>query len=113
MLLSCSDLSVDYGARRALDNFSLTARPGEVRALIGPNGSGKSTALQALAGLIRPTRGQTILDGNPIAAMSRRQLARQLAFLPQQPTAPDEMTVEQLVRQGRFAHVGLLKSYGP
>ncbi|MGA1834147.1 ABC transporter ATP-binding protein [Rhizobium wenxiniae] len=113
MLLSCSGLTVDYGSRRALNALNLSVGKGEVRALIGPNGSGKSTALQALAGLIRPTAGEAAIDGAPIASMSRRQIARQLAFMPQQPTAPDEMTVEQLVRQGRFAHVGLFKSYGP
>lgn len=113
MLLSCSGLTVDYGSRRALNALNLSVGKGEVRALIGPNGSGKSTALQALAGLIRPTSGEAAIDGAPIASMSRRQIARQLAFMPQQPTAPDEMTVEQLVRQGRFAHVGLFKSYGP
>lgn len=54
-----------------------------------------------------------MIDGRLIGSMTRRQLARQLAFLPQQPSAPDEMTVWQLVRQGRFAHVGLFKGYGP
>jgi len=113
MSLSCSRLSVTYGQRVALDDLSLSLEPGEVRALIGPNGSGKSTALQALAGLIKPTAGHAELEGEPIASMSRREIARRLAFLPQQPSAPDEMTVEQLVRQGRFAHVGLFRGYGP
>ncbi len=111
MILSCSNLSVEYGRRRALDDFSLSLGKGEIRALIGPNGSGKSTALHALAGLIRPAAGQASIDGRPVAAMSRREIARHLAFLPQQPAAPDEMTVEQLVRQGRFAHVGLFRGY--
>lgn len=113
MQLSCSGLSVSYGTRRALTGLDLSIGQGEVRALIGPNGSGKSTALQALAGLIRPDAGSVVVDGMSIGSLSRRQLARKLAFLPQQPVAPDEMTVEQLVRQGRFAHVGLFKSYGP
>ncbi len=51
------------------------------------------------------------IDGEPMAGMTRRQIAHRLSFLPQQPTAPDEMTVEQLVRQGRFAHVGLFRRY--
>lgn len=111
MQLTCSQLSVSYGSRKALVDFDLDLRPGEVRALIGPNGSGKSTALQALAGLTTPNSGQTMLDGKLIASLSRREIAKRLAFLPQQPAAPDEMTVEQLVRQGRFAHVGLFRSY--
>ncbi|RUM16517.1 ABC transporter ATP-binding protein [Rhizobium fabae] len=111
MPLSCSDLSVMYGQRKALSRFSLSLEKGEIRALIGPNGSGKSTALHALAGLIRPAEGRVSLDGVTVASMSRRMLARRLAFLPQQPTAPDEMTVAQLVRQGRYPHVGLFRSY--
>lgn len=111
MLLSCSKLSVHYARRKALNRLTLSIKPGEIRALIGPNGSGKSTALQALAGLIVPHEGCAAIDGTPVSAMPRRQLAKKLAFLPQQPTAPDEMTVAQLVRQGRFAHVGLLRSY--
>ncbi|WP_273794996.1 ABC transporter ATP-binding protein [Brucella intermedia] len=112
MLLSCSGLSVAYDRRKALNAFDLSLRRGEIRALIGPNGSGKSTALQTLAGLIRPAEGTVEIEGQPITSMSRRQLARHLAFLPQQPSAPEEMTVEQLVSQGRFAHVGLFRSYG-
>jgi len=112
MPLSCSGLSVAYGGRKALTGFSLSLRRGEIRALIGPNGSGKSTALQTLAGLIRPAAGEAEIDGRAVASMSRREIAKRLAFLPQQPSAPDEMTVGQLVRQGRFAHVGLFRSYG-
>ncbi|ARQ10765.1 iron-siderophore ABC transporter ATP-binding protein [Rhizobium etli] len=111
MPLSCSDLSVMYGQRKALNGFSLSLEKGEIRALIGPNGSGKSTALHALAGLIRPAGGKASLDGVAIASMSRRTLAKRLAFLPQQPTAPDEMTITQLVRQGRYPHVGQFRSY--
>ncbi|WP_457584941.1 ABC transporter ATP-binding protein [Ensifer canadensis] len=111
MPLSCTHLTVLYGRRKALDGFSLAMEKGEIRALIGPNGSGKSTALQALAGLIVPSGGQSEIEGVAVASMSRRAIARKLAFLPQQPTAPNEMTVAQLVRQGRFPHVGLFRSY--
>jgi iron complex transport system ATP-binding protein len=111
MPLTCSQLSVRYGRRQALTGFSLSLQKGEIRALIGPNGSGKSTALQALAGLIAPAEGQAAIEGVPVASMSRRAIARRLAFLPQQPSAPDEMTIAQLVRQGRFSHVGLFRSY--
>ncbi|MBB6484693.1 ABC transporter ATP-binding protein [Rhizobium lusitanum] len=111
MPLSCSQLSVFYGRRKALDGFRLSMKTGEIRALIGPNGSGKSTALQALAGLIVPSEGQVAIEEVLIASMSRRAIAKKLAFLPQQPSAPDEMTIAQLVRQGRFAHVGLFSRY--
>lgn len=113
MSLACSHLSVAYGPRQALSDFNFELETGKVHGLIGPNGSGKSTALQTLAGLIKPVKGHVELAGRPIASMSRREIAVHLAFLPQQPSAPDEMTVEQLVRQARFAHVGLFRSYRP
>jgi iron complex transport system ATP-binding protein len=102
---------VFYGRRQALKAFGLDLSKGEIRALIGPNGSGKSTALHALAGLVPSAEGHVDIDGRPLASLARRELAKRLAFLPQQPLAPAEMTVEQLVRQGRFAHVGLFRSY--
>ena len=111
MPLSASNLSVRDGRRTALADFSLSMEKGEIRALIGPNGSGKSTALQALAGLIAPSGGRAEIEGVAVASLSRRAIAKKLAFLPQQPAAPDEMTVAQLVRQGRFPHVGLFRSY--
>jgi len=113
MNLICSKLCVTYGSIQALKGLNLSIKSGEIRTLIGPNGSGKSTALQALAGLIKPSSGEVTLEKKPISSLPRRQLAKKLAFLPQQPIAPDEMTVMQLVRQGRFAHVGLLKNYKP
>lgn len=111
MPLTCSQLSVRYGQRQALSRFELSLQKGEIRALIGPNGSGKSTALQALAGLITLADGHAAIEGMPVASMSRRAIARKLAFLPQQPSAPGEMTIAQLVRQGRFPHVGLFQRY--
>lgn len=112
MTLRASNISMAHGRRTVLRDFSLTVAAGEIRALIGPNGSGKSTALAALAGLIAPLSGDVELEGKPMRAMTRRQIARRLAFLPQQPAAPDEMTVAELVRQGRFAHLGLFGSHG-
>jgi iron complex transport system ATP-binding protein len=110
--LTCAAISVDYGARTALGAFSLEVGRGEIRSLIGPNGSGKSTALHAMAGLTQPGSGQVFLGDRPVASFRRRDLARQLSFLPQAPRAPEALTVEQLVRHGRFAHIGLWGSLG-
>lgn len=111
MRLACTALSVRYNKRLALNGFSLSLKAGEIHTLIGPNGSGKSTALQAMAGLIQPAEGHVLINGTSIHTLSRHKLARKLAFLPQNPVAPAEMTVAQLVRQGRFAHVGLFRNY--
>jgi iron complex transport system ATP-binding protein len=109
--LSARNISVRYGKRLAVHGFEADVNPGEVVALIGPNGSGKSTALHALAGLNKPYGGEVTIEGRPIARWSRRELAKRLSFLPQAPISPEGMTVEQLAKQGRFAHIGLLSRY--
>lgn len=112
-MLSSHNLSIHYGDYRALQGFNLEVQRGEICALIGPNGSGKSTALHTMAGLTAPFSGHVIVDGRQVNALPRRQLARLLSFLPQHPAAPEDMTVEQLVRMGRFTHVGLFRRYQP
>lgn len=111
MHLNCHHLTVHYKNHKALSAFNLQLNKGEICTLIGPNGSGKSTALQTIAGLIKPDTGRVNLNTISLQSLPRRMLARKLAFLPQNPAAPDEMTVAQLVRQGRFSHVGLWQAY--
>ena len=109
--LSCKDLSVSYGAHPALRSLTLDIPAGIIQTLIGPNGSGKSTALRVLAGLAAPTSGAATFGGRTLMQWRRAELAKHLSYLPQAPIAPTEMTVENLVRQGRFSHVGLWRRY--
>jgi iron complex transport system ATP-binding protein len=111
MTLRADKATIRYGAVRALTDFSLTLNAPEIVALIGPNGSGKSTALHALAGLAPLASGSVTVDGRPVSSWPRRALARRISLLPQAPIAPEAMTVDQLVRQGRFAHLGLFQPF--
>jgi iron complex transport system ATP-binding protein len=111
MTLRAENATIRYGSVQALTDFSLALRAPEIVALIGPNGSGKSTALHALAGLVPLSAGTVTLDDRRIAAWPRRALARRISLLPQAPIAPEAMTVDQLVRQGRFAHLGLFQPF--
>lgn len=104
MSLRADALFVDYGGADVLTNVSITFEPGQIAAIIGANGSGKSTLLSVLAGLIKPRSGCVKVDDQPIASWHRLSLARNLAILPQMPTAPPEMTVRELVSHGRFSH---------
>jgi simple sugar transport system ATP-binding protein len=69
-LLEARDLVKRYGHVQALDGASFAAFPGEVVALIGDNGAGKSTLVQALSGVIRPDRGEILVDGKPVQMSS-------------------------------------------
>lgn len=64
--LFLDDVSVDFGAMRALDHVSLDLRPGEFVSIVGPSGCGKTTLLKIAAGFVTPTRGRATLDGAPI-----------------------------------------------
>lgn len=77
---------------------------GRITARVGPNACGKSTALQALTRLLKPAAGAVHLDGRDIAPLPPRELALQLALLPLTPTAPDGITVRDLVTPGRTPH---------
>ncbi|GIW10540.1 MAG: ABC transporter ATP-binding protein [Chloroflexi bacterium] len=103
------EILVRYGTRTAVRGVSLTLPERTLTALVGPNGSGKSTLLKALARLLRPTSGAVLLDGRAIAQLPTREVARRLGILPQAPVAPAGLTVRELVEQGRFPHVGLLR----
>lgn len=105
-MLTADRLTVGYGAKPVLSDVDVALEPGEVTVFVGPNGCGKSTLLRTLAGLLPPIAGGITVAGDAIARLSRRELSRRLAFLPQTPLVPAGITVRELVRHGRYAHRG-------
>jgi iron complex transport system ATP-binding protein len=99
-MIRADHVSVRRSGRTILDDVSLTLAPGSFVALIGANGAGKSTLLSVLAGLLRPDAGTVRLDGEDLAGIDRRMLARRRAFLPQSPRAEWPIAVERLVALG-------------
>lgn len=83
-MLSCRKLDVTYGAVVALKSVDIEVPTGALTTVIGPNGAGKSTLLRAVAGLVRPTGGSILLDGEPItSATPETMLARGVALVPE------------------------------
>lgn len=104
-LIHANDLSLTYdGDTVVVHELNLHIRRGTITALVGPNGCGKSTLLRGLSRLLQPSNGSVYLDGHNIHAMKAKDLAKQLGVLPQSPTAPDGLTVHELVAQGRYPH---------
>ena len=102
--LVARDLTLGYGERTVVEHLDLDVVDGGITAVIGPNGCGKSTLLRALGRLLRPRGGEVMLDGRRIDTLPTRDVARALGMLPQSPTAPEGLTVADLVTRGRHPH---------
>ena len=102
--LEARGLVLGYGAEPVVDGLDLRVREGAITAVIGPNGCGKSTLLRALGRLLAPRAGAVLLDGRQIDRLPTREVARHLGVLPQSPTAPEGLTVGDLVARGRAPH---------
>jgi iron complex transport system ATP-binding protein len=103
-ILAAQQISGGYGAEPIVKDIFLDLQSGEWLSLVGANGSGKSTFLRLLSRILEPTRGTVLLDGRAIHQQPAKQVAQQLAMLPQQQTVPEGLTVEQLVALGRTPH---------
>ncbi|WP_067542422.1 ABC transporter ATP-binding protein [Nocardia crassostreae] len=102
--LTTTGLALAYGDTAIVTDATVDFPAGQLTVIVGRNGCGKSTLLRGLARLVPPTAGAVLLDGADIAKQPARTLARRLGMLPQQPQAPDGITVADLVGRGRHPH---------
>ena len=107
-LLEVAGVSFAFGRRAVLDGVSLALERGELLGLIGPNGSGKTTLVRILAGLLAPAAGTVRLDGRPLQAYRRGELARRLAVVPQDVAIDFPFTALEVVLMGRAPYLGAL-----
>ncbi|MGO2658526.1 ABC transporter ATP-binding protein [Mycetocola reblochoni] len=106
-------LRLGYDGRTVSDGLDVEIPDRSFTAIIGPNACGKSTLLRALARLIKPETGHVVLDGQEITRFPSKEVARRLGLLPQSATAPDGITVVDLVSRGRFPHQGAFRQWSP
>jgi len=105
------NLTVGYGGDDILSGVDAAVIDGEVTVIIGPNACGKSTLLKALTRMLTPKHGTVFLDGEPINSYAPKEAARKLSLLPQAPSAPDGISVSDLVARGRYPHQNLLRQW--
>ncbi len=109
-ILRADDLAYGYRGRAVGSAVTLAVGPGEVVALLGANGCGKTTLFKTLLGLLPARHGSVSLDGQPLARLSRRAIARRIAYVPQAHDAVFPYSVEEMVLMGRTAHRGLFRA---
>ena len=109
--LSAQRVTLGYGDRAVVSELDLSVPDERVTVVVGPNACGKSTLLRGMARLLRPTSGAVLLDGEVIHRQSTRHVARTLGLLPQNPVAPEGVTVVDLVGRGRHPHQGRFRRW--
>ena len=114
VMLDARDVSFAYDPRAhaVLDGVSLAVRRGAIVGLLGPNGSGKTTLLRLLSGTLTPARGRISLEGTPVGALSRRDLARRIAVVPQETYSAFDFSALEIVLMGRYPHLGAFELEG-
>jgi len=109
--LRAHSVTLAYGRHIVARRLDVGIPTGAFTAVVGPNACGKSTLLRALARLHRPAGGSVLLDGQDIARLNTKEVARRVGLLPQTARTPERMTVEDLVARGRFPHQRLLSQW--
>ncbi len=114
-MLSTEQVSFRYapGGPLVVDGVSVCLADGALVGILGPNGSGKTTLLRLLSGTRKPTTGRVMLGEQPIDRMSRREVARRIAVVPQETELAFEYSVLEIVLMGRHPHLGVFTVEGP
>lgn len=102
--LSGQGIRLGYDGPDIVTDLDIDIPTGKITVLVGANACGKSTTLRALARLLKPRGGVVTLDGKDIHSMPSKELATKIGILPQSPTAPEGITVADLVSRGRYPH---------
>ena len=110
-IVSCARAAFSYPSSGfALGPATFSVRAGEVLGIVGPNGSGKTTLLRLLSGFLEPKAGQVLLDGQPIASLPPKTIAKSLAFVAHQLPSTFPYRAIEIVLMGRMPHLALLRA---
>lgn len=102
--INVKNLSVAYENNTIIEDMNLSIPKGEISIIIGANGCGKSTLLKTIARINKPKNGEIFIDNKNIKKTKEKDIAKEVAFLPQGPICPSGLTVRELVAYGRFPH---------
>ena len=103
-------IDVSYGAKKVLEAISLYAKRGEILGIIGANGAGKTTLIKAMSRIVAPENGEIYLNARSLDSFSFREMAQQIAVVPQGISISFDYTVRDIVMMGRHPYIGKLSS---
>jgi len=109
--LRAESLGLAYDGDLVVRDLDLDLPAGRITAIVGANGCGKSTLLRGLSRLLRPRSGVVVLDGRAVHDRPAKEVARKIGILPQSATAPEGITVADLVGRGRYPHQGWFRQW--
>jgi ABC-2 type transport system ATP-binding protein len=96
-MIQLIDLTKKYSKVKAIDNISLEIKPGEIFGFLGPNGAGKTTTIKIMVGLLKPTSGRVIIDGNDIIT-NPMEVKKVVGFIPDRPFLYEKLTGKEFLR---------------
>jgi len=109
-ILNIDSLTCGYDTREVLREISFSVKKGDFLGIVGPNGAGKTTLFRAITRILKPWGGKIFYCGKDINLISRGELAKEVAVLPQSLEIIFSFSVEQFVSMGRFARTGRLQT---
>lgn len=104
--IECRGVSFSYGRGEILRDIHLAAGGGRMLGILGANGAGKSTLLKILTGILRAQEGSVLFDGRPLRDYDRREIAKKIAYIPQDPVFAFPFTVSEVILMGRAPYIG-------
>lgn len=105
MSLEIRNLSFAYGKEPIFEGISMKVEKGEIVCILGPNGAGKTTLFKTILGLYKARQGQVLIKGKDVSNSSRRELAKEMGYVPQNHIPPFPYSVIDVVLMGRTAHI--------
>jgi len=109
-IIEVKDLCFDYDGVPVLKNVNFNIEDGTFISIIGPNGSGKTTLLKNISSILSPTSGKVDIKGKDVRCYKRRELAKYIAFVPQNTNTDFEFTIMDIVLMGRSPYLGIFQS---
>ncbi|MEQ9619971.1 MAG: ABC transporter ATP-binding protein [Deltaproteobacteria bacterium] len=105
-IIECEELGFSYDGSEVLSDINLSFGEGKMLGILGANGAGKSTLLKLLSGILKPGKGNVLFKDKPLRNLDRREIAKRIAYIPQDPVFAFPFTVMEMILMGRAPYIG-------